>query len=570
VCHARIAEQGGHALTPGASRRDDHQVRTHFLSKGPIDVTRASQQRSPRLRILALGILFLLAGLLVASPRPAHAEHPSLAWARRAAIPAESAEEASQRHQRVAQRRGGVQVIVHRGALEFAQENTLEAYRASFELGADGNEIDIRSTQDGVLICFHDDMLDHILHAYGDASDYTWDELRRFSFRNPGPFGPHCRIPTLIEVLELHRREAGLIQLDIKRPDLDAAIAVLLDRLDMWDQIVSAPENHGAILRADARFRPGRYKASLYLDHSDLQPDAIDAALKRPGEMVMVEDPRGIAMTLGRKWRRPSTVPYTPNIPGPPQRGPMPAELRAAEVLTRLRNADDWDQPRSDPEGRSEQAARILDRARAADAAALLSNPDAEILAALEERVRRRSLHFDWRHHGLDGASALRALFALQSDRAVTLARFCLFRDDPALAQVKDPQYTSPRSWSDFRVKLIVFRLLREHKPAGTAALCRDYLVLPEEQALEIGPAQYDEAARALLAVSPDESTALELLRHERRDVRGRAILECLRQIDQPWARSALQTAAPHALNYVLPSAGEPPANKGGEDNGGE
>src|SRR3954470_8563640 len=100
-------------------------------------------------------------------------------------------------HQRVAQRRAGVAIICHRGAHEFAHENTLEAYRATFELGGDGNEIDIRQTKDGVLVLFHDDMLDVNLEAVGDVSDYTFLELEEFRFRDPGRFGRACRIPTL-------------------------------------------------------------------------------------------------------------------------------------------------------------------------------------------------------------------------------------------------------------------------------------------------------------------------------------------------------------------------------------
>src|SRR5262245_45058289 len=76
-----------------------------------------------------------------------------------AADPVETPAEAKQRHERVAERRKGTDIICHRGASEFAHENTLEAFRATFELGGDGNEIDIRATKDGVLVCFHDDML---------------------------------------------------------------------------------------------------------------------------------------------------------------------------------------------------------------------------------------------------------------------------------------------------------------------------------------------------------------------------------------------------------------------------
>ena len=116
-------------------------------------------------------------------------------------------------------------VICHRGASELAHENTLEAYRATFELGGDGNEFDIRTTKDGVLVVFHDDMLDRLLDAYGDVSEFTWAELQQFRFRDPGRFGDQCRIPTVEEVFDLHRRHAGLMHLDIKRPGLDGAIA---------------------------------------------------------------------------------------------------------------------------------------------------------------------------------------------------------------------------------------------------------------------------------------------------------------------------------------------------------
>src|SRR5205085_7405835 len=89
-----------------------------------------------------------------------------------AAAPAlETPAQAAGRHARVARRRAGIGVICHRGASEFAHENTLEAYRATFELGGDGNEIDVRRTKDGVLVCFHDDTIEGQFHAFGAVSD---------------------------------------------------------------------------------------------------------------------------------------------------------------------------------------------------------------------------------------------------------------------------------------------------------------------------------------------------------------------------------------------------------------
>ena len=262
----------------------------------------------------------------------------------------------------MAEHRDGIQIICHRGAVEFAYENTLEAYRAAFDLGADGNEIDIRSTSDGVLVCFHDDMLDHLLEAYGDVSDYKWDELRRFRFRDPGPFGTHCRIPTLIEVFELHRRHAGLMHLDIKRPELTADVMRLVDRMDMWDHIVQAP---GTV--NDARFKRCQYKAELYTDRSEVDDKAIAAALEKPGDSVIVDDPRGVAVALGRKLHRPLKSPVAPidTLPSLDRQ-----RIDSQEFLEALRDANDWNKAASGKDAEAKSAQRILRRAQAADAIA--------------------------------------------------------------------------------------------------------------------------------------------------------------------------------------------------------
>ena len=72
-----------------------------------------------------------------------------------------------------------------------------------------------------------------------------------------------------------------------------------------------------------------------------------------------------------------------------------------------------------------------------------------------------------------------------------------------------------------------------------------------DERSRTFGPPQFEEAAKTLLTIHPDTATALELMRHRRGDVRGRAILECLRHGRQPWARTALEKGAPHALAYL-------------------
>jgi len=482
---------------------------------------------------LPLSLLCLAVGL-----RAHAAEQPS--------IPPETPEAAKARHERVAERRKGPGIICHRGASEHAMENTLEAFRATFLLGGDGNEFDIRTTRDGVLVVFHDDMLDRHLVAYGDVSDYSWEELQRFRFRDPGKFGKWCRIPTLVEVFELHRKYAGLMHLDIKRHGQDVAIADLLTKMDMWDHVAFANADTGGVILKDPRFKPQRYKAGLYLDRSEVFPDAIDAALKKPGEHVIVDDPRGVAVALGRKFEK---LPKEP-IGVLKIRRDQEVPPREEKLIAALRNADDWDKPTETFPGRLISGARIRARARAADGLLDIGASSKEAFAALEERVRNRSLHRHWMFHGFDGAIALRTLILLRAPNAVDVARFTLWRDDPALEVVADPRWKNPRAWTDFRVKMVIFPALAKHPGAATEKLCRDYLALSDDDAKKLGPPQFEEAGRALLAVSPKTETAQELLKHRLQAVRGRAILDCLAHAKEEWATEALKKGAPHALAY--------------------
>jgi len=305
--------------------------------------------------------------------------------------------------------------------------------------------------------------------------------------------------------------------------------------MDLWDHVGYCNTDHGGVILTDEHYKPRRYKGGLYLDRGEMFPDAIDAVLKKPGDGVIVDDPRGVAVALERKLGKLSTEPVVrKSQPGPIMRE---AEANPFVILKTIEATSD----------------RILHRARAADQLLNLRVKGKEAFSLLEERVRNRALHKEWMYHGLDGATALRALILLKAPNAVELARFTLWRDDPELEKVADPKYKNPRAWTDFRVKMVVFPALEQLPGEATEKLCRDYLALTEEDARTIGPPQFEAAGRALLAVSPKTESALELMKHRLQDVRGRAILDCLARVKEPWARAALEKGAPHALAYIPP-----------------
>ena len=60
-----------------------------------------------------------------------------------------------------------VLVSAHRGYWSTYPENSLEAYRMAMDLGADIIEMDVRVTEDNVMVVFHDACLDRITTGYG-------------------------------------------------------------------------------------------------------------------------------------------------------------------------------------------------------------------------------------------------------------------------------------------------------------------------------------------------------------------------------------------------------------------
>jgi glycerophosphoryl diester phosphodiesterase len=72
-----------------------------------------------------------------------------------------------------------IHVYSHRGGRLEHDENTLQAFAASYEAGYNGFEIDIRMTKDGELVIMHDSSLERTSNGTGTVEEQTAAELRR-------------------------------------------------------------------------------------------------------------------------------------------------------------------------------------------------------------------------------------------------------------------------------------------------------------------------------------------------------------------------------------------------------
>jgi glycerophosphoryl diester phosphodiesterase len=111
-------------------------------------------------------------------------------------------------------------VFAHRGGSALAPENTLAAFDNGLALGADGLELDVHLSRDGVVVVHHDRLLDRTTDLRGPIAERTADELSRadagFAFRAGDGFpfrGRGIGVPTLAHVLGRHRDARIIIEL---------------------------------------------------------------------------------------------------------------------------------------------------------------------------------------------------------------------------------------------------------------------------------------------------------------------------------------------------------------------
>lgn len=177
-------------------------------------------------------------------------------------------------------------VFAHRGLSADHPENTVPAIRAAVEAGFAGIEVDLRCTQDGVVVVLHDARLNRTTSMNGRLSESSFAELPP-------------EVPSLAELLEtLQELEfQGTLDLELKEAEA-AARSLELAKSQQWGfQILFSSVDPGALLHIppDAGFERGLIPLGppdeedmeeavdlhcswIMMDQSYVEGDQIDAA----------------------------------------------------------------------------------------------------------------------------------------------------------------------------------------------------------------------------------------------------------------------------------------------------
>jgi glycerophosphoryl diester phosphodiesterase len=116
-------------------------------------------------------------------------------------------------------------IWAHRGASKIAPENTMAAFSAAVELGADGLELDIHLSQDSIPVVIHDESLERTTDGRGLVANASLEQLQQLDAG--GWFSPEFMgesLPTLAEVLS---EFSGKLSLNLELKEFSAGVEVL-------------------------------------------------------------------------------------------------------------------------------------------------------------------------------------------------------------------------------------------------------------------------------------------------------------------------------------------------------
>lgn len=140
--------------------------------------------------------------------------------------------------------------FAHRGGALEAPENTIEAFAAGMQAGADRLELDVHATADGEVVVLHDETVDRTTDGTGLVREKTLAEVReldagaQFVADDGGrPFaGKGVRIPTLAEVFEAFPGVPLNIEIKQNAPQIEAQVLAVIDRFAARRQVLLAAE----------------------------------------------------------------------------------------------------------------------------------------------------------------------------------------------------------------------------------------------------------------------------------------------------------------------------------------
>jgi glycerophosphoryl diester phosphodiesterase len=150
-------------------------------------------------------------------------------------------------------------VFAHRGGCALGPENTLKAFDIGMAAGADGLELDVHLSADGVVMVHHDETLDRTTNDSGPIAARTAAQLAEIDAGDGGG------VPTLREVLGRYPGAPIIIEMKVNSVAMGEAVVEEVERAGAVDRVCVAGFGRRSMAAARTR-RPGLASSAMHTE----------------------------------------------------------------------------------------------------------------------------------------------------------------------------------------------------------------------------------------------------------------------------------------------------------------
>jgi glycerophosphoryl diester phosphodiesterase len=176
-------------------------------------------------------------------------------------------------------------ILGHRGAPREARENTLASFARAMEAGADGVELDVQRSRDGVPVVIHDDTLERTMGVRGAVSALDWPAIGQLT---------QARVPSLEQAAAWAAAAGAWLNVEVKSAGVEAATLRVIEGVGLSGRTLFS-SFQPAVVAELGRLAPGALRFLLLEAWDDA---AYDAVLGCGAAGVCLEAAAADALTL--------------------------------------------------------------------------------------------------------------------------------------------------------------------------------------------------------------------------------------------------------------------------------
>lgn len=138
-------------------------------------------------------------------------------------------------------------ILGHRGSPREAPENTLQSFGKALLAGADGVELDVQPSGDGVAVITHDDSLERVWGIRREVSHLAWKAIEQLT---------EAQVPSFEQIAGWAAATGAWVNVELKSTGVEEEVARLIDRFGIRERVIVSSFDVDILIeagRVDAR-----------------------------------------------------------------------------------------------------------------------------------------------------------------------------------------------------------------------------------------------------------------------------------------------------------------------------